>query len=170
MIRPGMPTFIQGFLYGCLLAFSQILFGVLIILAAGSSVEAGYLTLFVVCIMLLITACMAFTFVGMKASERTGKVATGRNVAAWTGFCNSTLYFGSIFILLSSQIDTLRMRSQAIIDGIGLNFHYTNLFIIVTLLYMSIPIILLTVLAGFGFGTIGGRLGQKRIHVSGQPQ
>ena len=170
MIRPGMPIFIQGFLYGCLLAFCQILFGVLIILATGPFDTIGFFTLFIIGIMLLITACMTFTFVGMKGSERTGKVATGRNVAAWTGLCNSTIYFGGIFILLSSQIDALRVKSQVTIDSIGLYFHYTNLFIIVTMLCMCIPIILLTALAGFGFGAIGGMLWQRRIRVSGQPQ
>ena len=163
-----MPTFIQGFLYGCLLAVSQFLFGILIILATGPFDTIGYLTICIIGIMLLITACVTFTFVGMKASERTGKVVAGRNVAAWTGLCNSTLYFGGIFILLSSQIDVLRVKSQATMDSIGLNFHYTNLFIFIIMLCMGVPIILLTVLAGFGFGTIGGRLGQRHVYVSSQ--
>lgn len=163
MIKSGTPTFVQGFLFGCFLAFCQIIFAILIILATVSLSNNGYLTLIVVGIMLIITTCMAFTFVGKKASERTGTVVIGRNVATWTGFWSSASYLVGIFALLVWQVDIIRITSQQMIDSVGLNFHYTNLIIILILLYMCLPIALLTTLVGFALGSIGGRLWQKSV-------
>ncbi len=173
MIRSGTPTFVQGFLYGCLLSFSQISFGFLVILAVAQLSVTGYVTtilaMFSLGIMLIATSFVIFIFVGMKASERTGKVATGRNVGAWTGLCNSIIYSSGFFIFFNSQVDGLRARAQNMVDSVGMNFHYTNLYISIFLFNVCIITILLTVLSGFGFGALGGTIGKKRAHLSGQP-
>ncbi len=147
--RVRNPALRQGLIFGIMLG--------VILLAISFIITNFYITL----ALIFLAAFLA----GRRASQETGRMATGAFAGLWTGFIG--IFIPSIIsmVLLLINIDAVRKSAQAVADKQQPHITYTNALLLEGLLINFLILLALGVLLGVIGGAVGGNIGRKRAQL-----
>jgi hypothetical protein len=149
--RTGNPAFRQGLLFGILLGLFSIVFNVILSLARLSTLFNGAIQItftgigYLISIVGLIVAILAYLIAGRRASQQTGRVGTGALAGLWTGLIGAVITWGYAFVFFATSPTNAPQLSGLILSAI-----------------VSIA---LTLLFGAGIGTPGGLLRKRQARA-----
>jgi hypothetical protein len=146
LARVGNPALRQGLIFGIFLG---------VILLALSFIINDLIITFA---LILLAAFIA----GMRASQETGRLATGTLAGLWTGLIGIFIpsIISVVFVLFN--IEAYRKSLQTAADKQHLNITYTNSQLFTSLAINFLFLIVLGILPGVIGGAVGGNFGRRR--------
>lgn len=146
LARVGNPALRQGLIFGIILG---------VILLALSFIINDLIITFA---LILLAAFIA----GMRASQETGRLATGTLAGLWTGLIGIFIpsIISVVFVLFN--IEAYRKSLQTAADKQHVNITYTNSQLFTSLAINFLFLIVLGILPGVIGGAVGGNFGRRR--------
>lgn len=163
----NMPPMVQGILFGGGLGFTQSILGVTATFTTEPYFIIGsygipYMSIILNGFSMTLTFT-TFFFVAWHVAGQTGKATTGRAASTWTALFSSIIYVWSMCLSLLFKIDALRMQAQEILDALHIDAQQTYVEVFIGIVLFALLAIFIAVLIGYGIGTIGGKVGQRRF-------
>jgi hypothetical protein len=144
------PALRQGLIFGIILG---------IILLALSLIGFNNFTI------TLILCLFAAFIAGRRASQETGRMATGTLAGLWTGLIGTFIPSIILIVLFLINIDAYRKSIQTNADQQHIHITYTNSLLIEGVLINFLVLLALGVLLGVGGGAVGGGFGRRRAQL-----
>jgi hypothetical protein len=163
-----LNVFQQGLIWGILLGIVDVILGLIGTLAHVS----------VLGILALIIGLVTYLFVGLRASQGTGKTGTGALVGLFTGLFSAIIGAIGTLVTTFANIDALRQSAQSAADKLQQSIHatgntaihVTNNTVILGVIFGAIGGLVLALVLGAIVGAIGGAIGKGRARNRSIPE